>query len=187
MEKFRIGVDLDGVCYDFVESLRHYLVTKEGFDPYDLGESTTWEFFRENWGMSLEDFLMYFADGVNAGVVFLHGEAEIGARDNIEKLRDDGHEIHIITHRSVGTKSVQNTGEWLQREGIEHDTLTFARDKTVIYTDIFLEDNVDNFLELEKNGSRPFIFDRPWNQHLETDWRVKSWDDFYSNVTSMAS
>jgi 5'(3')-deoxyribonucleotidase len=158
------------------------LVEHKGFPEYQLKDSTTWNFFKDDWGMELDEYLQHFADGVDAGIVFLHGPAEEGAVKYIKKLREDGHTIHIVTWRAMGTKSIQNTGEWLHREGIEFDTLTFAKDKRVVPTDIFIEDNMDNFKSLEAHGVRAVIMDRPWNCELETEWRVKNWAEFYNLV-----
>jgi 5'(3')-deoxyribonucleotidase len=182
----RIGVDMDGVIYSFVDSLRHYLVTHKGFEKYDLGESTSWNFFKDNWGMSTVDFLQHFEDGVNAGVVFLHGKPEEGAMKHMRQLREDGHTIHIVTHRSVGKKSIQNTGEWLHREHIEFDEITFAQDKTTVRDlDVFIEDNIENFLTLEQAGVRSVIMDRPWNRELDTPFRVNGWEEFYHMIGDM--
>jgi uncharacterized HAD superfamily protein len=178
----RIGIDLDGCAYDFTRALRHYLVEHEGYNPMDLPDSTCWDFFLHDWNMTLENYLRHFAAGVDAGVIFLHGEAEQDAAKYISQLKRDGHQIHIVTHRQIGTKSISNTGEWLAREGIEFDTLTFAKDKTVLPTDFFIEDNVDNFLALEAAGTRVVLMDRPWNSHHDTPYRVSGWAEFYDFI-----
>jgi 5'(3')-deoxyribonucleotidase len=181
-----IGIDLDGVCYDFTESLRTYLIEHRDFAKEALPDTTTWNFFEDDWNMDLETYLGLFADGVDAGVVFLHGPPHEGCVEVLEKLRADGHRLNIVTHRmSAGTKPVHNTIDWLQREGIPFDGLTFDSDKTVVNNDIFIEDNVDNFLSLEHAGVRSFIMDRPWNQYLDTKYRVYSWYEFYSRVDAI--
>lgn len=180
----KIGVDLDGVVYDFVDSLREYLVTHCDFPRYDLGESTSWEFFKDNWGMELADFLRHFEDGVNADVVFTHGEPEPYSVDTIALLRDEGHSIHIVTHRELGC-SVENTARWLRKHGVKYDTLSFSKDKTVVPVDVFIEDNMGNFTALEQAGVRSVLMNRPWNQDLQTDYRVNNWLEFYEFVKDM--
>lgn len=183
----RIGVDLDGVCYGFTDSLRRYMVDHKGYDPKDLPDSTCWDFHKVDWGWTTAEFLEHFAAGVDAGVVFLHGDPEEGAVKYIQQLKNDGHTIHIITHRAVGTKSVQNTGEWLAREGIVFDSLTFSADKTIVKTDFFIEDNVDNYNALEEAGVEVVLYDRPWNQYAEHAYRVSGWEDFYQFVKRSTS
>ncbi len=179
----RIGVDLDGVCYGFTDSLRQYMVDHKGYDPKDLPDSTGWDFHIVDWGWTTEQFMEHFAAGVDAGVVFLHGEPEEGAVKYINQLREDGHTIHIITHRSVGAKSVQNTGEWLAREGIKFDSLTFSGDKTIVKTDFFIEDNLDNYNALLDVGTDAVLYDRPWNQKDGVARRVAGWAEFYEYVS----
>lgn len=181
--KLDIGIDLDGVCYDFVESLRHYLITHEDFIHEELPETTTWNFFEDNWNMDLETYLEHFRNGVDAGVVFLHGPPHDGCKETLEKFMEDGDSLNIVTHRrSAGQRPVHNTIDWLQREEIPFTNLTFAKDKTVVRNDVFIEDNVDNFLDLEAAGVRAYIMDRPWNQHLDTPYRVYGWEDFYKQI-----
>jgi 5'(3')-deoxyribonucleotidase len=178
----RIGVDLDGVVYDFVEALRHYLVTHRGFDRYDLGESTSWNFFKDNWGMTTPEFLGYFRDGVEAGVIFQHGEAEPYAKEVIDDLRDAGHTIHICTFRTIHEACPQITMDWLKRVGIEYDSITFSEDKTVIKTDIFIEDNMENYMHLLGAGTVGIMMDRPWNRALKNARRVENWIDFAREI-----
>jgi 5'(3')-deoxyribonucleotidase len=182
-----IGVDLDGVCYDFVGALRHYLVTHEGFPEYDLGESTSWNFFKDNWNMSTSDFLKFFAAGVDAGIVFIHGEAMEGCAETITRLRERGHKVHIVTHRSVGTLSVASTDAWLRREGIPFDTLCFSEDKTIVKTDIFIEDKVENFCALERAGVDAVLMNQKWNAHHPTQYRVNNWKEFGNFVDARAA
>lgn len=161
----RIGFDLDGVLYDFAGSLRAYLVQYEGFTSDQLPDPTCWEFYEVDWGLSLKEYLEYCELGVNAGEVFSWGWPEAGAAGVIDLLRNDGHTIHIVTHRKFGRKSATNTELWLNQNNIRYDTLTFAADKTLVNVDIFIEDNVDNYLALQAAGVHAVLMDRPWNQH----------------------
>ena len=176
----RIGVDLDGVCYNFTNSLRKFLVEHKGVDARTLPETTCWDFFSVDWGLTLEEYLTYAAEGVDAEVVFLDGPAHTGCKSVLDTLHEDGHTIHIVTHRFFGQKSVSNTEKWLRREKIPFDTLTFAKDKTVVPVDIFIEDNVENAVALRDAGTECWIIDRPWNQHdpAGDDYRVLDWWEF---------
>lgn len=176
-----IGIDLDGVCYDFAKSLSEYLVESEGFDPDSLPEPTCWEFYEKDWGLTLDEFLTLFAKGVDAGYVFRVGDPHDDCVEIMRTLHLD-HSLHIVTHRTIGERGVQNTMEWLFEKQIPYDTITFSRDKTIVKTDLFIEDNVDNFLALEEAGVQAVLMDRPWNQHLDTPYRVEDWCAFYEYV-----
>jgi uncharacterized HAD superfamily protein len=179
----KIGVDLDGVCYDFAGSLKHFLVEHEGFNPDDLGDPTCWEFYDKDWGLHLNEFLEHFAEGVDRGIVFVHGDPHQGTVETLTRLKDDGHTIHIVTHRQVGQLSTENTMYWLKKHGIPHDTITFSKDKTIVNNDYFIEDNVDNHLSLEAAGVRSVLMDRPWNEHHNTWARIRNWDEFYEWIS----
>lgn len=177
----RIGIDLDGCLYDFEASLKYFLVKHVDAGLWDLPEPSCWDFYESDWGMTETEFMSYFEDGVNSGIVFAYGGVDPGGAECLEKLSTD-HSIHIVTHRQIGLLSASNTEAWLIKNEITYDTLTFSKDKTVVKTDVFIEDNVDNFLALEESGVRSFLMDRPWNRHYHTPYRVYGWDEFYNNI-----
>lgn len=174
----RIGIDLDGCCYDFASALRTWLVSRHGYRPQDLPDAEVWDFFKDQWGLSTSDFLAYCAEGVDAGVLFRHGAPFPGAVDALAALKGTGHTLHVVTNRSFGSRSVENTAGWLGEHGIPYHSLTFAADKTTVRTDAFIEDNVENYQALDAIGVRVFLMDRPWNRHLVNARRVASWWDF---------
>lgn len=181
----RIGIDLDGVCFDFAASLRHWLVTKHGADPDSLPEPLVWDFFKDQWQLTSTEFLAHCAEGVDGGVVFRHGDPFPDTVQALNALRQMGHTLHIVTHRTFGNRSVQNTSEWLTEHGLPYDTLTFSEDKTLLRLDAFIEDNAENYLALDAAGVRSFLIDRPWNHHLESARRVHSWWDFVREIEFM--
>lgn len=185
-KKLKIGVDLDGVVYNFTDSLREFLVTKKGFNPESLPASTCWDFYSEDWGLTLEEYLTYCNEGVDAEVVFLHGKPTKDAKKVLDWFKDDGHTIHIVTHRTFGQKSATNTEAWLKREGIPYDTLTFAKDKTVVPVDVFIEDNADNYDALVAAGVDVVLLDQPWNKYATHANRIYSWNMFDNYVTTEA-
>ena len=161
----KIGVDLDGVCYDFTASLRHYLVTHRGRDEATMLSHNSWDFF-EDWGLTLDEFLTEFAAGVDAGVVFTHGGPYPGTVEALGRLASAGHSIHIITDRTVGSpgRSEAATVAWLKRHGVPYKSLTFCSDKTVLRTDYMIEDKLQNYDALEAAGCTAVLIDQPWNQ-----------------------
>lgn len=161
----RVGFDLDGVVYDFRAALSEHLVAN-GHPDCTLDRITdTWDFY-EGWGFTLEDFLKHFVAGVDAGTIFRFGEPLEGAVEATRKLAAAGHEIHIVTDRSVGTEpgiSSRHTAAWLAEHGFVFHSLTFSRDKTVVPTDYFVEDKIGNYDDVTANGTRCYLVNRPWN------------------------
>lgn len=194
MKSLDIGVDLDGVAYPFTEALRHYLIEHEGFEPSSVeggghdAEESCWDFYKKYWNMSTKDFLKYSDEGVDAGVVFLHGDPFPGTVETLNSLKDKGHRIHIITNRSFGKRSHHNTSDWLFQHEIPYDSLSFSPSKTLFRTDIFVDDYEMNFKELWEVGIECWLYDRPWNKHVDDNgYRVYSWKDFEEAVDRKAS
>jgi len=162
----RVGVDLDGVCFDFSESLLAYMKYIGLDQKYDLEmEHTHWHFYRD-WGMTDEEFVRLCNDGADAGWLFSGGYRD-NAPEALRKIKRLGHSIHIITDRGFGSSpevSQTITRGWLDRWDIPYDTLTFSRDKTSVPTDVFVEDKLENYDALWAAGTYCYLVDRPWNQ-----------------------
>jgi len=179
----RLAVDLDGVVFDFVSNLRNYLVDHHGRIEHELPDAETWDFFVDQWGITLDQFLEICAEGVDAGVIFRQGEPLPGARDAINRLRANGHTIHFVTDRRFGAKSPHNTYDWLAEYDIGYDSLSFSHDKTIIDADILIEDRDRNYLAVEAHGKViPVLMTRPWNLDLVGARRVADWAEFEAFV-----
>lgn len=172
----RVGVDLDGVIYDFTESLRVYLEA-HGWTRAQMPEPVRWEFY-EDWGLPLPDFITACGDGVDAGVIFRFGAPINDAQYQLQRLRTHGHSIHFITDRSFGTRSEENTGVWIEEYGLPYDSLTFTRDKTAVPVDYMIDDKPANITALLGAGVDAALQDRLHNRDFSTGWRVSSLREF---------
>jgi len=175
----RIGLDLDGVTYDFVGQFRNYLKYVWQHE-HDMPEPIEWH-FAESWGLTTDEFSERIQQGIDANILFRFGSAYPGAVDTINRLYDYGHSIHFITHRDP--RAWAHTTEWLIDAGINYDTLNITADKTAVRTDIFLEDNIDNYLQILQSGTWSVLMDRPWNRLGDCFLnRVHGWDQFSEQV-----
>lgn len=166
---FRVGIDLDGVVFNFADSLRRYLKHAGHHNKYDIGEgeTSTWDFYKD-WGLTLDEFVKHCHDGVDAGFVFRGGQRD-GATEAIRRIRSFGHSIHIITDRAFGATpkaSQRATLEWLAEHDIPYDSLHFSADKTIVETDYFVEDKLENYDKLEAAGVETYLVNRPWNKEV---------------------
>lgn len=179
----RVGVDLDGVCYDFAASLRYFLCATAARTPEECPEATRWEFY-EDWGYSLSEFLEWCRLGTEAGVIFTHGEPYPGTVAALETLAHRGHTLHVITDRSFGSNgaSERATRAWLDRHELPFHSLTFSPDKTIVRTDYMIDDKLANYDALDAAGTKVFLLDRPWNQDDGTRRRVASLAEFVEVV-----
>ena len=106
----------------------------------------------------------------------------------IKKLKDNGHEIYIITGRNNGeyTNPHELTKEWLNKYNIVYDKLIFtnAYDKHA-KTEICLENNIDLMIEdstkisldLLNNGIKVYTMNTRYNQKEQTLDRVSNWNE----------
>lgn len=192
---FDIGVDLDGVVHNFVDSLRHYVVSTGIRTAEQCAVAEKMDFFKywyndKGEGIENEEFLDICHKGVDDGVVFYHGAPFPDARKALEDLRYYGHKVHIITDRTFGSENRSHslTREWLKKYDIPYDSLTFSADKTVVPTDIMIDDKIENVIDLENAGTYAFLYDRPWNRVRNNDRfnRVGSLQEFVHAVEWLA-
>ncbi len=161
----RIGIDLDGVCYDFAGHLRRYLVEWLGHAPEPYQHLHTWEFWT-CWGWDDERYLAACHEAVDAGCLFATGEPHPGTREALTALAAAGHELHIVTARDFGSApgaSERATRRWLGEYGIPYSSLTISRDKTAVPTDFFVEDYLPNYEMLKAVGTTAYLINREWN------------------------
>ena len=186
----RVGVDLDGVWHDFAGSLRYFLQTSHANKPFGDGtypEPLRWDFYLD-WGLTLEDFLQACHDGVDAGIVFSHGDPNEGSREVFESIRAAGHSIHVVTDRPFGTNGASEaaTRSWLDHHGLAFDSLTFSGDKTIVNTDIFIEDKPENYTALDACGVEVWLVNRAWNESFDAERRLNNINEYVGKVADLA-
>ena len=103
-----------------------------------------------------------------------------GAKEGIQTLLTQGHEIYIVT--SAHPDMIKWKAEWLQRElpEIPWSHVIVANNKSLIKGDILVDDGLHNLYE----GSYiKVLFDKPWNRNVNknklTDiiHRVHNWKE----------
>lgn len=195
----RIGIDIDGVLTD-IEQWQLDYGSKFYFEKYgkeiqnNEGYETT-EIFKVDSKLDDEFWTEYFKDySTNVDVRKLASEV-------IQKLKQDGNEIYIITARgsflshSASVMSIEDNKnivlEWLRKNEIEYDKIIFSpEDKLSICLEnninVMIEDKVDN---INKISTRiPVIcFHAGYNKNCKGNniFRCYSWYDIYSKISSI--
>lgn len=191
-----IGIDIDGVLTDIEEW------------QLDYGS----KFFYEEYGLSIKDYKGYetneiFDVDIKLDDEFwnkyfrdysINVEARKFANEVIDKLKEDGHEIYIITARgsflshSADVMSIEENRNivlnWLKNNQIHYDNIIFSpEDKLEICKqnniDLMIEDKVDNINKISKKI--PVIcFDARYNQECKGKniYRCYSWYDIYAKI-----
>jgi 5'(3')-deoxyribonucleotidase len=174
----RVGFDLDGVLYDFGASVKRYRehIGKPIKFKDDAPEPHTWNFFEFfEPKMTGAEFKQMCDDGADAGFIFC-GPARPAARACVESVKNMKHEVIIITDRKFGTTpevSEENTRNWLKKNKIPYDELYFSADKTIVPTDMFIEDKLENYDALTAAGTDCYLINRDWNQEHGPDDRQR--------------
>lgn len=176
----KIGIDIDGVLYDFVTSIHAYAERKLGRTlPRNFDR---WGFFFDEWGLDWLAFCQLMEDGCAEGELYHRGELAEGAADVIRMLAKLGHEVIFATARGAYAEAA--TRAWLDSHGLYHELVVAAEDKTTLGLDVLLDDSPANIEAARAAGIRGVTFDQPWNRHVEGD-RAYSWVGFGWLMTTL--
>ncbi len=103
-----------------------------------------------------------------------------GAKEGIQKLLSEGHEVYIVT--SAHPDTIKWKAKWLQRElpEIPWSHVIVANNKSLIKGDILVDDGPHNLYE---GSYTKVLFDKPWNREVDTSkltdtiHRIHNWDE----------
>lgn len=116
----------------------------------------------------------------------------------MKKLKEEGHEIYIITGRDNGEykNPYELTQDWLNKHEIVYDELIFtnAYDKVsktrkclAYQVDLMIEDSIEISLDLQKNDIKVFTMNTRYNQKEENLDRVSNWKEIYERIRKINS
>lgn len=191
----RIGIDIDGVLTDFEKwqlevgskfFIKHNknIVIPDGYDS-DTVFNVSKEIDSEFWNNYLYDY------AINEPARKFAGEV-------IDKLRNSGYEIYIITARYLTNKNDEKGKkmrniviDWLKHNNINYDKLIFSpEDKFDICLkndiNIMIEDKVENINNISK--IMPVIcFNASYNKSCKGNniFRAYTWYDVYYQIINV--
>ena len=111
----------------------------------------------------------------------------------IQKLKEEGHKIYIISGRNNGEYKdpYSLTTEWLQKYNITYDKLilTNKHEKTKVCLenkiDLMIDDNTSICLDLLKNGIKVYKMNTRYDEkELPLD-RVSTWEELYIKIHNL--
>lgn len=175
LKSLSLCIDIDGTVtepYYWLERANAY------FGSSLLPEHVTQYEIHKLLGVEPEVYLDFYEHNG----IYLHSEAEIriGARDVINSLYDN-HIIHFVTAREERMTDV--SVKWLNGHQIPMDSITHLGshhkvEKAVeLQADFFIEDSLDNALELAASGFQVLLIDCTYNKGLlpHNVMRVSNW------------
>ena len=190
-----IGIDIDNVISNFDEVLKKEFLEHDKelrntgiVNPeahmtngmFDWSDDEVWSFYLKN----IERIIK------NLDVIE-------GAKEYIEKLKEDGHTIVIITGRDNGEYAdpYNMTKEWLADKKIPYDKLVFTNsyknDKNgktrkcfENNIDIMIDDSAGICRDCFENNITTLIMDKPCNREEKEITRVHNWKEIYEFITN---
>jgi 5'(3')-deoxyribonucleotidase len=184
-----IGVDLDGVCADFLGRMREIAAEWLERNLDDLTPEVSYG-LRE-WGIkSHEQYNSLHRFAVTQRELFKTAPMIPGARRYLRQLSDDGARIRIITHRLFihffHKAAVEQTIDWLDQYGIPYWDLCFLKEKEQVGADVYIDDNPGNVEQLRAKGLYTICFANSTNKNIAQP-RATSWEHVYRLVTEWAA
>lgn len=200
-----IGIDIDGVLTDVrrfmidtglkycKENNKGKLVNPNGFNSDDIfnwDKETDTDFWVKN----------IFSYAENNPVIN-------AASENIKKLKNDGHNIYIITARwltsnedselfndiNVGEKMRTTVKQWLAKNNIMYDKVIFSGSNklhAIIKNniDIMIDDSPKNINQLSQ-FIKVICYDWPYNKQVEgiNIYRCIDWNDIYKKIMQLTN
>lgn len=200
MRTLDIGVDVDNVIYPWTTVYTRWVEHQKALTAGTLDDipHTGWHWYRDQWGMSDEEFMEHYVSGVEAGVIWRVGDPPSGALATLRRLHNAGHRLHYVTNRKIPGVSLDYahaaTTWWLGVYGFPADSITVSADKGAVPTDVFLDDSPENVRALLLAGHKhPLLWDAPHNQRDRVceDWRcairVHSWPGFERVIAAVST
>ena len=176
IEKLRIGLDVDGVLYNWEAQARNLL--KREFSV-DLPISSEWDSIKD----SVTEYQWYWLWNDALYELFTDGEPCSGIKDGVRELSELG-DIVIITNTPKRISDARL--QWLLDHEIhidEYHLVDSNSDKSKItpLCDVYIDDSHHVALDLFNNTDKYILlWDRPWNEsfYISSDkfFRVASWE-----------
>jgi uncharacterized HAD superfamily protein len=158
----RIAIDIDSTLHHYWDLLEEVAQRRFGVQiPY--AEQVVWEIDRLK------------PEQLRAAVRETHSEAQIlagepypGAVEVVSAWHEQGHFIHITSHRAGEAHAA--TAQWLERIGLPYDELYCSYDKVSrcaeIGIDLLIDDSPENLARAIDAGIKVATIEHPWNREL---------------------
>lgn len=192
----RIGVDIDNVISNFNEELlKEFLIEDKNKRNKGIINKDADYITRGMFDWSIDEISHFYKNNIERIVKNLSVIDE--AKYYIDKLKEDGHYICIITGRDNGEYSdpYNMTKEWLYKNKINYDRLiltnAYKNDKhgktekcKEFNIDIMIDDFVHICEDCIKDGITTLLMDTPYNKKANNIIRVNSWKEIYEFITN---
>lgn len=188
-----IGIDIDDTITDLSDIFLKYatLYNKENEIDFKI-DKTQWDIDKA-FGWNNDDFMKFSKKYLE--ILLNEAKPKKGCVDVINKLREDGNKIVIITARNSEEliDPYEFTKNWLELNNIGFDKLVVNSNKKEEdcinnKIDVFVDDRLENCEKVyEKLHIPVFLFDSVYNTNDKNSLieRVFSWEEVYLKIRSI--
>lgn len=188
-----IGIDIDDTITDLSDIFLKYatLYNKENEIDFKI-DKTQWDIDKA-FGWNNDDFMKFSKKYLE--ILLNEAKPKKGCVDVINKLREDGNKIVIITARNSEEliDPYEFTKNWLELNNIGFDKLVVNSNKKEEdcinnKIDVFIDDRLENCEKVyEKLHIPVFLFDSVYNTNDKNSLieRVFSWEEVYSKIRNI--
>ena len=188
----KIGIDIDNVLSNFNEVLLNdYLEHDKSINNSGIIHKE--EYIRKmfDWDISYEQ--EYYKKNIER-LASLFKPIKDSSK-YVNKLKEDGHEIYIISGRDNGEYSdpVNMTIDWLKKYNISYDKIVLTnaykhQEKADICIelgiDIMIDDSINVCTKCSDNNIECILFETPYNKKENRFNRLSSWEEIYNYITN---
>jgi uncharacterized HAD superfamily protein len=167
----RLAIDIDSTLHPYWDQLAEIAQRRFGIElPYDT--QFTWAIDRLD-----REQLKACIEETHSPEQVLAAEPYPGAVETIRRWHDEGHFIHITSHRAADAHP--HTSEWLKQIGLAHDELYCSDDKLSrcleIGIDVLIDDSPDTLVRAVEAGITAATLEHPWNRDVADVILARDW------------
>ncbi len=182
----RIALDIDSTLHHYWDLLDR--ISQERFGvalPYDE---------QHDWGITAleRDALIHCVEETHSDENIESAEPYPGAVETVRRWHDEGHWIHVTSHRAGGTRAA--TERWLERIGMPYDDLHCSFDKVSrcveLGIDVLVDDSPVNLVKAKNAGIVAATLIHPWNEDVVAAGDAigaLSWDELRAKLKPILS
>jgi uncharacterized protein len=158
----RIALDIDSTLHPYWDLLQRVVRERYGVElPYEE---------QRDWGITAleRDAVIHCVEETHTDENILAGVPYEGAVETVQGWHDQGHWIHVTSHRRPQTAAA--TARWLEQIGMPVDDLHCSFDKVSrcvdLGIDVLVDDSPVNIARAREAGIVAATIIHPWNEEV---------------------
>jgi uncharacterized protein len=182
----RLGIDLDGVVCDFNAGWMRLHMAEFGSDLHPE-MVVTWNNLHELGGFAdMQAFWRWAQGNADRPSIFRHLEPYPGAVETLRALRDEGHDVVIVTAKPRW--AIPDTLRWIADHELPTNEIHVRFRKHQVACDVYLDDSPIVLPELAEHRPSAVVcrMVRPWNEAVVGTRDVEDWPAFRALVATLA-